>query len=105
LRSPSALTDVFAARPGERASPKDISIQEATQQIGKYLVSSSTRRADGGRYAAALSIRSGRGSMTHDRVMRFEPTFRSRGQALRFAWAQARAWLDAQACASLAEGA
>ncbi|HEX7689158.1 MAG TPA: hypothetical protein VF453_15695 [Burkholderiaceae bacterium] len=35
--------------------------------------------------------------MTHDRVMRFEPTFRSRGQALRFAWIQARAWLDAQA--------
>jgi hypothetical protein len=38
--------------------------------------------------------------MTHDRVMRFEPTFRSRGQALRFALAQARAWLDAQAVAS-----
>jgi len=83
---------------------KEIPIQETSQQIGKYFVSSSTRPADGGRYAASLSIRSGRGTMTHDRVMRFEPTFRSRGQALRFAWVQAHAWLDAQVPASGAGG-
>lgn len=48
-----------------------------------------SRRADGGRYAASVSIRSGRGSMTHDRVMRFIPQFDTRDQTVRFATQQA----------------
>ena len=32
-----------------------------------------TRQAHCGRYAASVSIRSGRGSTTHDRVLRFVP--------------------------------
>jgi hypothetical protein len=51
------------------------------------------RRHTGGLYAASVSIRSGRGSMTHDRVMRFVPLFISREQASRFALDQAKAWL------------
>jgi hypothetical protein len=37
--------------------------------------------------------------MTHDRVMRFVPLFESRDQALRFAMAQAFAWVRQHACA------
>ena len=35
-----------------------------------------------------LSIRSGSGSSSHDRVFRFTPTFRSAGAAARYALAQ-----------------
>lgn len=69
-----------------------ISIQSSLQ-IGKYLVSPLTRPLGCGRYAAAVSIRSGRGSMTHDRVMRFVPAFDSHEQATRFATEQALAWI------------
>lgn len=40
-----------------------------------------------------MSIRSGSGSMTHDRVMRFVPVFDSHDQATRFATAQALSWI------------
>lgn len=62
-------------------------------QVGKYLVSPLTRRIGGGRYAAAVSIRCGTGSMTHDRVMRFVPAFDTHEQATRFATDQALAWI------------
>ena len=52
-----------------------------------------TRSLDGGRFAAAVSIRSGAGSMTHDRVMRFMPVFDTHDQATRFATEQAMAWI------------
>jgi len=52
-----------------------------------------TRSIDGGRYAAVISIRSGTGSMTHDRVLRFVPEFDTPDQATRFATEQALAWI------------
>ncbi|MBL8330758.1 MAG: hypothetical protein JNJ71_18115 [Rubrivivax sp.] len=70
------------------------------QQVGKYLVSASSRAVDGGGFAAVVSIRSGRGSMTHDRVMRFAPTFDTQDQAARFACEQANAWIGDAAPAS-----
>lgn len=62
-------------------------------QVGKYLVSPLTRRTDDGAFSSAVSIRSGRGSMTHDRVMRFVPVFDTPDLAARFALAQAMAWI------------
>ena len=62
-------------------------------QVGKYLVSPLTRATEGGRYAAAVSIRSGRGSATHDRVLRFSPRFEGPDQAARDAMRQALAWI------------
>lgn len=59
-----------------------------------------TRPLDGGRFASAVSIRSGAGSMTHDRVLRFVPVFDTPNQATRFASEQALAWLDARASAA-----
>lgn len=52
-----------------------------------------TRPVARGRYASAVSIRSGHGSRTHDRVLRFVPVFDSPGDAARYATAQAMAWI------------
>ncbi len=54
----------------------------------------------GARFDAAVAIRSGRGSMTHDRVVRFVPQFGSREEATRFAVDQARAWIGERGPAS-----
>lgn len=62
-------------------------------QVGRYIVSPLTHPIDGGRHSAAVSIRSGRGSMTHDRVFRFVPVFDSPDQAARFATEKALAWI------------
>jgi hypothetical protein len=53
--------------------------------VGKYLVSPLVKHLDDGGFAASVSIRSGRGSGTHDRVMRFTPRFRSHAAAVRYA--------------------
>lgn len=47
-----------------------------------------TRQTDEGRYTASVSIRSGRGAASHDRVFRFMPTFATREDALDYALAQ-----------------
>lgn len=62
-------------------------------QVGKYLVSPLTRRLDDGRFAASVSIRSGRGSGTHDRVFRFEQRFPTRDAAESFATEQGLIWV------------
>lgn len=61
--------------------------------VGKYLVSPLTRSLASGRFAAGVSIRSGAGRMTHDRVIRFQPDFATSDQAARFATEQALAWI------------
>jgi len=64
-------------------------------EVGKYLVSPLTKCLHDGRYAASVSIRSGRGSATHDRVMRFLPLFDTSRAALRYATDQGMAWVGA----------
>ena len=59
-----------------------------------------TRPTHGGRFAAAVSIRSGSGSMTHDRVTRFAPVFDTHDQATRYATDQALAWIGTPVHAS-----
>ena len=75
-----------------RTRPRRNFIQ-SQHQIGKYLVSPSTRRVDGGRFSASVAISSGQGSMTHQRVMRFIPLFETRDAAEGFARQQAAAWI------------
>ena len=50
---------------------------------GRFLLSPLTRRTDDGRVTASLSIRSGHGQGTCDRVYRFEPCFRSHAAGAR----------------------
>lgn len=61
--------------------------------VGRYVLSTITRRTDCGQYAASLSIRSGAGSASHDRVFRFTPLFRTADAADGYALAQGREYL------------
>ncbi|MDH0865479.1 hypothetical protein N5D62_13240 [Mitsuaria sp. GD03876] len=61
-------------------------------EVGRFLVSPMTKpHADGG-FAAVVSIRSGQGMTSTDRVMRFVPAFLSRRAALRYAATEGTAW-------------
>jgi hypothetical protein len=62
-------------------------------QVGKYLVSPLTRELGLNRFAASVSIRSGQGRGTHDRVLRLVPEFADAGSAERYATEQGLAWL------------
>lgn len=66
-------------------------------QVGKYLVSPLTRPLPDGRFSAGVSIRSGRGSNTTDRIMRFIPSFLSAAAADRYATAEGLRWIGATA--------
>lgn len=70
-----------------------MNIPDTRIAVGKYLVSPLARRLDDGRFAASVSIRSGRGSGMHDRVMRFTPLFASSAAAVRYATEQGLAWV------------
>ncbi|RMX04195.1 hypothetical protein D8I35_15445 [Corticibacter populi] len=48
-------------------------------------------------FIARLSIRSGQGVSSHDRVLTFSPHFGTEASALRYAFEQARLWLGARA--------
>ncbi len=63
--------------------------------VGRYVVSPLTRRLDDGAYSASVSIRSGRGQASSDRVLRLLGRFTTADGALRHAAAQGRAWVHA----------
>ncbi len=69
-------------------------IREKTFSVGKYLVSPLTQLTDAGTYASSVSIRSGAGRATHDRVFRFVPRFPTRECASRYAAEQGVLWLQ-----------
>ena len=96
IRARAPGTHIYSQNrsPPRRGRPQGFSIQ-TSQQIGKYFIAPRAHREDGGSYTASVSIRSGRASMSHDRVMRFVPLFDSHDAASRYAVAQALAWVDA----------
>ena len=61
--------------------------------VGKYRIAASATPLDGGRYAAKVSIASGRGRGCTDRVMRFVPEFPSHDEASRYAIQQGLNWV------------
>lgn len=63
--------------------------------LGRYVVSPLTRRLDDGAYSASVSIRSGRGQASSDRVLRLLGRFTTADGALLHAAAQGRAWVHA----------
>jgi hypothetical protein len=67
------------------------------RQVGRFLLSPATRQTDCGQYAASLSIRSGQGSATHDRVFRFIPLFSTPLAAQQYAMAQGMGYLSQSA--------
>lgn len=62
-------------------------------EVGKYLVSPLTKQLDEGSYLASVSIRSGRGSGTHDRVLRFPTLFDNAAAAVSYATEQGQIWI------------
>ena len=70
-----------------------ITTLEKAFSVGKYLVSPSTQTTEAGQFTACVSIRSGRGSGTHDRIYRFVPEFAHRDCALRYAINEGHRWL------------
>lgn len=66
---------------------------DKTFSVGPYQVSPLTRLTDCGDYASSVSIRSGQGRSTHDRVFRFIPRFETREGACRYAVEQGMLWL------------
>ncbi len=61
-------------------------------EVGRFLVSPMIRSDGEGRFVASVSIRSGRGMSSVDRVMRFTPLFDCRHDAWRYAEDEGRAW-------------
>lgn len=54
-------------------------------RVGRFQLSALSRQQPDGRYSASLSIRSGLGRGSHDRIWRFIPVFDSAHDALRYA--------------------
>jgi hypothetical protein len=88
---PAPRACAAGAGPSQRKHHIDTPIE-----IGKYLVSPLTKRLPDSRYAASVSIRSGRGTGTHDRVLRLAPLFHCRDAASRYALDEGMAWLNEQ---------
>ncbi len=61
--------------------------------IGKYRIAACPRPLDGGRFEAQVSIASGRGSASTDRVMRFCDDFPTHDAAAHYALSQGINWV------------
>ncbi|PUA98364.1 hypothetical protein C8C99_3234 [Acidovorax sp. 107] len=61
--------------------------------VGKFRITPLSRAHGGDQHTALLSIKSGRGSQTHDRVYTFKPEFKTQDSALMYAATQGRNWL------------
>jgi hypothetical protein len=61
--------------------------------MGKYRIAACPRPLEGGRFAALVSIASGSGRGTTDRVMRFHDHFPSHDAAAHYALAQGIVWV------------
>ena len=64
-----------------------------TITVGKYLISPLTQMLANGWYACSVSIRSGSGSGTHDRVLRLTRLFRSKVAAVAYATTEGLQWI------------
>jgi hypothetical protein len=67
------------------------------RKVGKYLISPLTRIVDNGWIAASVSIRSGSGSATTDRVVRLTKLFRDHLSAANYARAEGLQWIGVAA--------
>ena len=68
-------------------------IKETPITRGKYRIAACPRQLPCGQYAAQVSIASGRGSASTDRVMRFHDEFTTHDAAATYAIAQGIDWV------------
>lgn len=71
------------------------SLRPPPRSVGKYLVSPLIRALENGWFASSVSIRSGSGSGTTDRVLRLTRLFRCAKEAANYAQAEAVRWISA----------
>ncbi|MRD49101.1 hypothetical protein [Caenimonas koreensis] len=64
--------------------------------IGKFLITPLTRVLDDGHIACSVSVRSGSGSATTDRVLRLTRLFKCKAAAAQYALAEGMRWLDSR---------
>jgi hypothetical protein len=64
----------------------------SSQIIGRYALTPTAEMTASGSYTATLSIRSGKGSSSHDRVFRFIPLFLTSAAAICFAIEQGKSY-------------
>ncbi len=67
-------------------------MQKNSIEVGRFYVSPMTLPDPDGQFVASVSIRSGQGAASTDRIWRFEPRFGSADAALRFAQHEGIAW-------------
>jgi hypothetical protein len=65
------------------------------RKVGKYLVSPLVSILENGWFASSVSIRSGSGSASTDRVLRLPRLFQCAEQAVAYARAEALRWIGA----------
>ena len=87
-----ASTD-FASRVGRLQDALIAMDSQENITVGKYLISPLTQVLANGWYACSVSIRSGSGSGTHDRVLRLTRLFRSKVAAVAYATAEGLQWI------------
>lgn len=92
LDLPFEISDTRPCVDDVSCEPMNTTLENAFS-VGKYLVSPLSRQTDSGHYAASVSIRSGSGRGTHDRVLRFVPQFSTREGALQYAINEGQNWL------------
>lgn len=63
--------------------------------LGRYRIAGTARPLPGGRFAALLSIASGRGSASTGRLVHFDTAFPTPDAAERYALEQGRDWVQA----------
>ena len=68
-------------------------LDHETVKVGKYLISPLTKSLENGWYACSVSIRSGSGSASTDRVLRLRRLFRDRWAAAEYALAEGLQWV------------
>jgi hypothetical protein len=89
-------------KPGHIPGAEFMNIDNTHIAVGKYLVSPLAKPQGEGLYAASVSIRSGQGSATHDRVMRFSGLFDSAAAAVHYATEHALGWIHERSCPACA---
>ena len=73
--------------------PESFTIKTHSLDIGKFRISPFCNPLADGQFRASVSIRSGHGSATHDRVLRLLPHFNTELAATQFALREGLAWL------------
>jgi hypothetical protein len=70
---------------------------ETPLSVGKYLISPLAQVTGTSAYGSSVSIRSGGGRATHDRIFRFVARFDTHEAACRYATEQGLLWLEQSA--------